>query len=308
MRINTRNAFGIPAGSQKSERVQRARAIGTRSDFLYLVRKDFEGGVLALTLTLIFLNFGVQRSIIQLILKIQHPNKKMNTFTLISSLILFGLAFLCFFLPFKNGQRKVGYVIGLTLGFVITFTLIGNLDFLIVFIWPLIVIFQIIFISYWTFRVFNRRGAGQIVAVVLTITFLLLLMQPWISDWTFNKKDVIKILTFHNIELREDFKILRNEAGGFRDYYETFTIKLSDNDFYRISQTIKTSRNFKGVFTDYTNLPAADHRNNDTVDFETDNHFEREYWTITKMDNGTCHFRFELDKQSKELNYTGSDE
>jgi hypothetical protein len=85
-------------------------------------------------------------------------------------------------------------------------------------------------------------------------------------------------------------------------------LKLSNNDFNRISQTIKASNNFKGLITDYSNLPTADYKTADTIDFETDNHFEREYWTSTKMENGTYHFRFQLYKKTKELSYIGSDE
>lgn len=87
-------------------------------------------------------------------------------------------------------------------------------------------------------------------------------MQPQISDWTFSKKE-----GYLNIELKDDFRILRNEAGGFRDYYETFTLKLPDNDFSLISQTIKTSKNYKEHFTDYTELPPPAYKTSDTVDF-----------------------------------------
>src|SRR5690606_6360476 len=205
--------------------------------------------------------------------------QQMNAFTIIVSLILYGLTFLCFFIPFKKGQRQTGYIVGGVLGVIITLTLIGNLDFLVIFIWPVIIMFQIIFISYWAFMAFNRKKTGLAIATILTIGFLLLITQPWISDWTFSKKDATKILSFHNIELKDDFKILKNEAGGFRDYYETFTLKISDNDFNSISQTIKTSKNYKGHFTDYTKLPLADYKTTDTVDFETNHHFEREYWT-----------------------------
>ena len=234
--------------------------------------------------------------------------QEMNAFTIIATLILYGLTFLCFFIPFKKEQRQTAYITAGTLAVIITLTLIGNLDFLVIFIWPVIIMFQIIFISYWTFTAFNKKKTGLVLSTILTIGFLLLIMQPWISDWTFSKKDVTKILSFHNLELKDDFKILKNEAVGFRDYYETFTLKLSDNDFNRISQTIKTSKNYKGHFTDYSNLPSADYKTTDTIDFETDNHFEREYWTNKKMENGTYHFRFQLDKKDKELSYIGSDE
>jgi hypothetical protein len=124
----------------------------------------------------------------------------------------------------------------------------------------------------------------------------------------FNKKDAKKILLFHGIELKDDFKILKNESGGFRDFYETFTLKISDNDFNNISRKITTSKNYKGLFTDYTKSPSADYQNYDTLDFEAPDQFEREYFSKQKMNNGTYHFRFQLDKQSKELTYTGSDE
>ena len=232
----------------------------------------------------------------------------MNVFYILSIIILFSLTFLCFLIPFKKGQKQTGYLVGVSLGVLITLTLIGNFDFLVIFIWPIIVIFQIIFLLYWMFRAFNRKKTGQVVAIFLTIIFLLLIMQPWISDWTFNKKDVRDILAYHHLELRDNFKILENEPGGFRDYYETFTIQLSENDYNRISMRIKTSKNFKGLFTDYSNLPTMRDTPNDIIDVETDNYFEREYWSTTKMENGTFHFRFQLDKKNKTLSYIGSDE
>ncbi len=232
----------------------------------------------------------------------------MNFFYIISSAILYGLTFLCFFLPYKSEQKLTANIVGLSLGIIITLTLIGNLDFLVIFIWPLILMFQLVFICYWCFRLYNKKKVGLIVALTLTTVFTFIVLQPWISDWTFNKKDVREILSFHNIDLKDDFKILKNEAGGFRDFYETFTLKLSDEDFKRITEQIKSSQNFKGIFTDYSNLPSADYKSLDTIDFETPNHFNREYWTDKKMENGTYHFRIQLDKQDKELSYIGSDE
>ncbi|CAM3432270.1 hypothetical protein OBJ96_13090 [Empedobacter falsenii] len=191
--------------------------------------------------------------------------QEMNAFTITATLILYGLTFLCFFIPFKKGQCLAGYIAGGTLAVIITLTLIGNLDFLVNFIWLVIIMFQIIFISYWIFTAFKK--IGLVISTILIVGFFLLIMQPWISDWTFSKKDATKILSYHNIELKDDFKILKNEARGFRDYYETFTLKLSDNDFNRISQTIKTSKNYKEHFTDYTELPLPAYKTSDTVDF-----------------------------------------
>lgn len=232
----------------------------------------------------------------------------MSAFYIISTLVLFGLTFICFLIPYRNGQKLTSYIVGSTLFLIIALTFIGNLSFLVIFIWPVIVLIQIIFITYWSFRAFNRKKTGLVVATILTFAFLLLLLQPWISDWTFNKKDVRKILAFHHLEVKDDFKILENEAGGFRDYYETFTIQLSENDYKRLTQTIRTSKYFKGLSTNYSNPSAMFNTINDTIDSENANYYVREYWTSTKMENGTYHFTIQLDKKSKTLSYIGSDE
>jgi len=133
-------------------------------------------------------------------------------------------------------------------------------------------------------------------------------MEPWITDWTFNRQDVRNILSYHSIELKNDFDILRNESGGFRDYYQTFTIEISDSDYQLIAKQIKTSHNYRGMFTDLTESPSASYRNHDTIDYETNYHYNREYFSKKRMEDGTFHFRFQLSKTKKELSYIGSNE
>lgn len=229
----------------------------------------------------------------------------MNTFTIIAGIILYGLTFICFLIPFRNGHRQTGYLIGAFLGAIVTLTFIVNLEFLTIFIWPLLLILQIIFISYWALKAFNKKKAAKVFSIILTIGFLLLILQPWISDWTFSKKDAEEILRFHNIELKDDYEILKNEAGGFRDYHESFTLKISDFDFNRITEQIKSSPNFKGYFTDLSRLPSADYKTKNTVEYETLNHINREFWTDKSLQNGTYYIIFQLDKQEKELRYIG---
>ncbi len=207
----------------------------------------------------------------------------MNSFYIISSLILFGLTGLCFWLPFKAGKKTIGLTVSIIIGLLIVLTLIGNIDFLVIFIWPIIIGVQIIFIVFWAFRLFGRKKIGPIIALIITIVFLLIAMEPWITDWTFNKRDLKDILAYHGFELTDDFEIEKNESGGFRDYYQTFTVKISDSDYHQISQKIKTSKNYVGLFSDLTKqLPTADYRKYDTVDFETNYNYEREYWSQKK--------------------------
>jgi hypothetical protein len=232
----------------------------------------------------------------------------MNTFTIILTIVLYALTILCFLLPYKSGKKTLGWTVGLILGVVITWTLWVNLDFIEVLIWLTILNFQIIFLIYWAFRLYGRTKIGTILAIVLTGICLLIAMQPWISVWTFSKKDARKILAFHGFELKDDFKITENESGGIRDYYETFTLKISESDYQQIAKKIRTSKNYKGLFTDLNKVPSASYEKKDTIDFETNYTIEREYLSNQKMNNGTFHFRFQLSKDRNELYYVGSDE
>ena len=233
----------------------------------------------------------------------------MNAFTIISGLILLGLTGLCFLLPYKSGQKTIGWIVSLILGVLITWTLIGNLEFLIIFIWPIILSIQIIFITYWSFRLYGRKKIGTISAIIIAGIFLLIVMQPWISDWTFSKRDAQEILSHHDFQLNDDFEILRNESGGFSDYYHSFTLKISDSDYQKIANDIRSSKNFSGLRTDLTKqTPSADYKSADGVNFETNYHIEREYFSKQKMNDGTFHFRFQLSKTDKELSYIGSNE
>lgn len=233
----------------------------------------------------------------------------MTSFTIIASLILFGLTFLCFWLPFKSGQKKTGLIVSVFIAVIVSWTIIGDLDFLVIFIWPTILAFQIVFLSYWTFRLFELQKIGAITAVVLATGFLLFAMQPWITDWTFNKKDAKKILSWHGIELKDDFDILENESGGFRDYAHTFNLKISESDYEVIANEIRSSNNFEKLNSALTNQePMAVYNSTDTINFETEHYVKREYYTKDKMPDGTFHFIYRLSKKERELNYFGINE
>ena len=154
----------------------------------------------------------------------------MNNLAIISSLILYLLALLCFFIPFQCGKKAIGKRAGIILGMIITLTIIMDLGRSLAFVWLPIIMFQLVFIIYWTLIKFKQEKAGKITAVLLTSIFVLTLMQPWISDWIFSKNDVREILLENNITLKDDFRILKNETITFDGYYEDFSIKISDAD------------------------------------------------------------------------------
>ena len=233
----------------------------------------------------------------------------MNNLAIISSLILYLLALLCFFIPFQCGKKAIGKNAGIILGIIITLTIIIDFSVLTPFILLPIIIFQLIFIIYWTFVKFKQEKAGKITVMLLTSIFVLMLMQPWISDWIFSKNDVREILLENNITLKDDFRILKNETITFDGYYEDFSIKISDADFNRISQQIKTSKQYKGFFDNTVEIPELMYKNHDTlIDYEAENHFGRQYRPNKKMKNGVFNIAFWLDKQDKTLRYSGTDQ
>ena len=138
---------------------------------------------------------------------------------------------------------------------------------------------------------------------------MLIVMSPWISDWIFSKKDAQKILSWHNIELIEDFEILENESGGFTDYVQTFTLNISESDYQNIAEIIRNSKNYSGIITDFKiELPVINHTSYDTINYETKNYIKREYYTEQKMEDGTYHFILNLSKKNRELSYFGINE
>ena len=231
----------------------------------------------------------------------------MNHFNIISSLILFGLSILCFWLPFRNGNKKTGIVTGTISSLLVAWTILAKLEFLVIFIWPFILAFQIAFLTYWIFRVFKRPKTGKYVTLSLTFGFILLFMSPWISDWTFSKNDARKLLAEHNIELKDDFKILKNESGGFMDYAHTLKIQISESDKIRIAKKIRESKGFL-EFKDYNkDFPSANYETFEKLNYESENHLNREYWTKEPMEDGTNHFYFQLSIKKNELQYIGTD-
>lgn len=198
----------------------------------------------------------------------------MNHFNLITSLVLFGLTVLCFWLPFKEGNKRTGIILSI----IIAWTILAELEFLVIFIWPFILAFQIIFLAYWTFRIFKRPKTGKYVSSALTFGFVILCMSPWISDWTFSKNDARKLLAKHNIELKDDFKILKNESGGFMDYAHTLKVQISDSDKSRIAKQIRESEGFLEVVDFKNNFPSANYEAFEKLNFETENYLNREYY------------------------------
>lgn len=190
----------------------------------------------------------------------------------------------------------------------IIFDMVTTQDFLSLLLYFFLISFSIIFITYWTFRLYNRNKLGIIFTSLFTIIFLLLCLSPWISDWTFNKNDAREILSEHGIWLGKDIELISNESGGLRDYYHIFEIELSESDYEQIKNMITRDKSYIGnLESDWRNV-RHDLMNLDTLNYENQFKYIRDYKEYGKMEDGTFHFVFELSKTRRTLRYIGSNE
>ncbi|WP_141878135.1 hypothetical protein [Gramella sp. Hel_I_59] len=231
----------------------------------------------------------------------------MNAFYIISSLILCCLTILCFYFPYKKGKKGIAIITAGILGIIILWTLIGQLDFLVIFIWPLILGFQIIFLSYWIFNFYGKNKIGKIISASLTFLVILVIYYPWINDWMFNSKEAKQLLAFQKIYLKQDFEIIDNESGGFTDYAHTFKLKISESDKKRIVDSIRNTTNYLGIIEGY-NIPMANPNTYEHLNYETDDYINWEYYLKEPIEDGTYHFHFQLSKENNVLSYFGNNE
>jgi hypothetical protein len=168
--------------------------------------------------------------------------------------------------------------------------------------------FSVIFITYWTLRYFKLKKSGTILASILTIGIITLCLSPWISDWTFNENDAKKILTQHGFELKDNVDLIYNASGGFTDYYHIFEIKLSESDYNIVRNSIVKDERYIGDLDYNWWDKRPELRELDTLNYENQYNYVRDYTENEKMEDGTFHFVFELSKSDRTLKYIGSNE
>lgn len=205
-------------------------------------------------------------------------------------LVLYLLSILCLVIASYNNRNTLGGIVCIILCLILTINLANQNPFLFPLVLFFVSVFQLIFIFYWTLRYYNHKKIATIFVSFSMICMFFIIFQPWISDLLFNKNDVRNILIFHQIELKDDFKIIKNETDDFPDYYEMFTLKISNNDFDSISKKIEFLNSKKDTFK------------------MDENALYYEYYSKNKLENGTYHFIIRLNKKKQELSYVGSDE
>jgi len=216
------------------------------------------------------------------------------------------LAFLSFWLPFKCGRKDIGLSASIVIVVIYLVSFLKEVSFTSLLILPFISFLSIVFVIYWFFRYLKWNKIARLFPILAIIFFIFILISPWLEDWMFNKEDARDILKKHNINLKDDIKLLSNESGGFRDYYHTFKIDLSKNDYKLLKNKITDSSYFVGILEPDESWNGLELKKNDTVAYEDKLSYVLKIESTNKFDDGTHHFEFSLSKENDELVYTAS--
>lgn len=102
------------------------------------------------------------------------------------------------------------------------------------------------FLLYFILKKLGKPKLGKYLTSAFGFLILGLSIYIIFEDHFFFKSDAKKFLSEQNIELKDDFKIIKNESfSAIGDYYHTFTLSISEKDRKQIIQEIRNSENFK---------------------------------------------------------------
>jgi hypothetical protein len=127
------------------------------------------------------------------------------------------------------------------------------------------VIFSIIFFSYWIPKKLGKKKLGLWISGIVTVAILLFIISFIFEDELFSKSDAKGLLQEHNLHLSDDFNIVSNESGGFRDYTHMFELKISNDDRQKLINQIKSAHNFQSDMQDGFEL-KTEHERYSTID------------------------------------------
>lgn len=90
------------------------------------------------------------------------------------------------------------------------------------------------YLIFFIFKKFGFRKTGKKVGFIIFLIFCCAAIYVSFEDYFFFKFSARKELKALDLELTDDFEILKNESGGFTDYYHIFELKISDKDTNRL--------------------------------------------------------------------------
>lgn len=133
-------------------------------------------------------------------------------------------------------------------------------------------------------------------------------MATVFEDQFFFKSDAIEKLKEHNVELKDDFKILSNESGGFMDYFHQFRLTISPADKERLIDQIKSADNYEDEVQDMFDLRSGKIRYSDkdtsfTANYQDEWNYIYEYYKPNKQGYTPTWDRISISKTENRLNY-----
>ena len=139
----------------------------------------------------------------------------------------------------------------------------------------------IIFLGYWIPKKMGFKKAGKIISGILVLGAVYLTISILFDDYLFFKGDARKLLSEQEIELKDDFEIIKNESTGTVDYYHRFELLISESDKKRLVNEFKTSKSYRDSISSYFHLPGTQDRyvgNPVTVNYQTHTEFKSEFY------------------------------
>jgi len=152
----------------------------------------------------------------------------------------------------------------------------------------------------------------------LTIGFGILVLTVGLyiafEDQLFTKSSARELVEEQKIKLIDNFELTENKSmSAIGDYYHTFTLKISERDKQNAIIKIKNSDNFK---TENSSIDQTLYLSDDryfgqkvTQNYETENHFVREYFQPSGRQGYAPTFRrISISKSKNELTFEDIDE
>lgn len=97
------------------------------------------------------------------------------------------------------------------------------------------------FLIFFILRRFGQPKIGKIIGIGVLAILTLFTTYIVFEDHFFFKSTARNKLKQADLILNDDFKIINNESGGFTDFYQIFELKISDNDFYRLTENYRSA-------------------------------------------------------------------
>ncbi|ADB41547.1 hypothetical protein [Spirosoma linguale] len=102
------------------------------------------------------------------------------------------------------------------------------------------------YVLYWILKRLGYPRIGKVLLFSSGILFALLILFIAFEEQFFSKGDAEKLLLEQNIELTDNFELLKNESmSAIGDYYHTFTLEISEKDKHKIIHSITSASDFR---------------------------------------------------------------